>query len=115
MATRIAGVVFRAADRRETAQFYESLGLTTHEHAHGGPKHHEVGPLSPNCVVEIYLLSPAFTGDAILIEVDSLEATLQTVKQLGVEPQTTILDSHTMRFFYLKDPDGRDVMIFQTK
>ena len=59
MAARVAGFILRAADRHDTARFYASLGLSTREHEHGGPRHYEVGSQSSGAVVEVYQRSAA--------------------------------------------------------
>ena len=109
MATRFAGTVLRAADKHATARFYERLGFEAHEHEHGGPRHYEIGPVASSAVVEVYARSTAFTGDAIMIEVDSLDAALAAVLEPGAAPK----DAGAFRFAYVTDPDGRDIMLIE--
>ena len=113
MPTRIAGVVFRSADRHATARFYARLGLGTREHEHGGPKHYEIGPASEAFVVEAYLKSAAFARDAIMVEVDSIAAALAAVSEFGTRPRTEPKVAGDMKFLYVSDPDGRDVMLIE--
>ena len=113
MTSRIAGIVLRAADRHATARFYAALGLATREHEHGGPKHYEVGPQSAEAVVEVYQRSAAFTTDAIMVEVASIDAALQAVLEVGARPRSAPKDAGEFRFVYVTDPDGRDVMLIE--
>lgn len=115
MATRIAGIVLRTRDRHVTAQFYARLGLATHEHQHGGPKHFEIGPLSPDYVVEIYQGTEIFDQDAIMLEVDSIADAIAVAAEFGISPKTDIRGSESMKFIYITDPDGRDVMLIEKK
>ncbi|MDO8482369.1 MAG: VOC family protein [bacterium] len=114
--TKIAGFVLRRSDRQATAAFYRELGLTTNEHRHGeGPKHHEVLPLAPDFVVEIYQSSPAFSQDTIMIEVDSLMATLKIAARHKIIPSGDIREGPKMRFVYITDPDKRSLMLIEKK
>ncbi len=115
MTTRIAGIILRATEKDLTARFYAELGLKTHEHEHGGPKHYEVTPLSPEYAVEIYKKSPTFSSDAIMLEVDSLATALYVAAKFGIEPKGGIRDTDTTRFIYITDPDGRSVMLIEKK
>jgi hypothetical protein len=113
MPTRIAGVVLRSTDRHVTARFYGSLGLAANEHEHGGPKHYEIGPSSEGFVVEAYLKSPEFPRDALMVEVDSIDAALAAVREFGSQPRTAVKVAGDMKFVYVSDPDGRDVMLIE--
>jgi hypothetical protein len=113
MPTRIAGVVLRASDRHATASFYARLGLTTREHEHGGPKHYEIGPSSEGFVVEAYAKSAAFPRDAVMVEVDSIEAALEALVEFGTRTRTALKVAGDMKFVYVSDPDGRDVMLIE--
>jgi hypothetical protein len=113
MSARIAGVVFRAADRHVTARFYARLGLAAREHEHGGPKHYEIGPPSEGFVVEAYLKSSAFPVDPVMVEVESIDAALAAVSALGARPRTAVKTAGDMKFVYVSDPDGRDVMLIE--
>ena len=114
MPSRIAGVVLRAADRHATARFYARLGLTANEHEHGGPKHYEIGPPSETFVLEAYLKSESFPRDAVMVEVDSIDAALAGLAEFGTRPRTAPKVAGDMKFVYVNDPDGRDVMLIES-
>lgn len=114
MAPNIAGIVLRSADRHATARFYARLGLTVREHEHGGPKHYEIGPPSEGIVVEAYLKTPAFARDALMVEVEAIDAALAALADLGTVPRTEPKVAGDMRFVYVADPDGRDVMLIES-
>jgi hypothetical protein len=118
----IAGLVLRASDKHMTARFYESLGLIPYEHAHGGPKHYELRGSLPKTIVEshsavfeVYQRSDAYSFDAIMVEVDSIDDSLKKVLLCGVSPKGEIRDVGEMKFVYITDPDGRDVMLIEKK
>jgi hypothetical protein len=113
--SHIIGFIMRAAGRHATARFYQILGLTTDEHEHGGPLHYEVGPIGEKLVLEVYKSSPSFPSDAVMICVDSLEHATRAVSLLGIQPRTEIREVMGMRFVYVRDPDGRDVMLIEKK
>ena len=113
MTARIAGFVLRASERHATARFYARLGLTTREHEHGGPRHYEVGPQAAEAVVEIYQRSAAFAADAVMIEVDSIDAALRAAAEFGSQPAAPPKDAGDFRFVYVADPDGRPVMLIE--
>ena len=115
MATRFAGIVLRASDKDATARFYQRLGLVAREHEHGGPRHYEVGPLAPDAVVEVYARSAAFSGDAVMVEVDSLDAALAAALAPGEGPKVGPKDAGAFRFAYVTDPDGRSVMLIEAR
>lgn len=115
MATTVAGFILRAADRQETARFYAELGLRANEHQHGGPIHHEVGPMSDECVMEVYIRSPAFSQDALMLNVDSIEAALNVVAGFGIQAAMDVRDMGDAKFVYIADPDGRPVMLIEKK
>ena len=115
MAARFAGIVLRAADKHATAKFYERLGLKSHEHEHGGPRHYEIGPLAPGAVMEVYAKSATFSGDAVMVEIDSLDAALAAVLAPGEAPKVGPKDTGTFKFAYVTDPDGRPVMLIETR
>jgi hypothetical protein len=106
-------MVLRASDKHATAQFYERLGLDAREHEHGGPRHYEVGPTAPASVLEVYAKSAAFGADAVMIEVDSLDAALGAVLAPGEVPKVGPKDAGSFRFAYVVDPDGRHVMLIE--
>jgi hypothetical protein len=111
----ISGIVLRAKDKIRTADFYSKLGLITHDHEHGGPMHYEVREVSKDFVVEIYQNSERFCRDAIMIEVDHLQNTLKVIKEFCMNESFDLKETETMIFAYIKDPDGRDVMLVEKK
>ncbi len=115
MVASIAGMVFRAANRHETARFYAELGLGVYEHQHGGPLHYEVAPMSDEIVLEIYLRSPVFARDALMINVDSIEVALEVASRFQIEAKMPVRDTEDSKFVYINDPDGRDVLLIQKK
>ena len=113
--TRIVGFVQRAHDKHETARFYKALGLTTWHHQHGGPQHYEVSPVFGDVVLEIYQATPTFAKDAVMLEVPSISNALQIVETFGIFPRTDLKETTEMKFIYITDPDGRDVMLIEKK
>lgn len=112
---RILGMIFRASDRKTTARFYAAMGLCAHEHQHGGPIHHEIGPMSENAVLEIYTASANFDADALMVEVDSIAVAVEVASTYGVEPPREVKEAADMRFVYIRDPDGRPLMLIENK
>jgi len=106
---QVAGFILRSDDIEKTAAFYRTLGLGANKHKHGGPIHFELGPTSPSCVAEIYKYTEKFPHDAIMVQVESLDLVLFT---LGEVPEVR-RDVGDMRLAYIKDPDGRAVMIYE--
>lgn len=115
MIAHIAGFVLRSKDRHLTARFYAELGLSTHDHEHGGPRHYETGPLSEDFVVEVYQASEHFPGDALMLEVSSIEHSLEVSARFGVQIRTSLRDLGEVKIIYITDPDGRDVMLIEKK
>ena len=116
MKARIAGIILRAPDRHAAARFYGEIGLATREHEHGGPKHYEVGPLSTDCVVEIYKLGEgALAQDALMIEVESIGAVLEVCQRYEIKILSALRETPTMNFIYVADPDGRHVMFIENR
>ncbi len=113
--THILGVVLRAMDSPQTAQFYSALGLTVFEHEHGGPRHYAVEKISGDFVLEIYRKSENFKRDALMVEVESITAALAVVQKFGIEAHTELKDTGSMKFIYITDPDGRDVILIQKR
>ena len=116
MKAAIAGFVLRCKNRQNTANFYSHLGLTVEdEHQHDcGPMHFSLKPTIEELAVEIYTASNSHPTDAFMLEVDSIEDVLATVKNLGIEPKMPIKNiGIKFRFTYITDPDGRDVMLLQ--
>lgn len=113
--TKIAGMVFRARDRVRTARFYSDLGLQENEHQHGGPVHHELGPMSENAVVEIYQSSATFTTDALMIEVPSIERALEIIATYDIVPEIEPRQASDIWFCYVQDPDDRLLMLIEYK
>lgn len=111
---KIAGFIFRVKQTDTAATFYKALGLSINEHAHGGPLHIEVGPTSPSFVLELYKKSAKFNQDALMIEVDSLDAALLSVREfLGAAP-AQVQEHPTMKLVYISDPEGRMIMLYET-
>lgn len=115
MAASIAGFVLRAGDRHETSRFYEELGLRGNEHQHGGPVHYAMGPMSDECVMEVYSRSPAFSQDALMLNVDSIVASLQVAATFGIQAKMNVREMQDALFIYITDPDGRPVMLIEKK
>jgi hypothetical protein len=115
MLTQVAGFVLRAKDRHLTARFYSELGLITHEHQHGGPKHYEMNPLAEGCIVEVYTASELFQCDALMLNVASIATALEVAAKYDIAPQTNSRETADMKFVYIKDPDGRVVMLIEKK
>lgn len=115
MPTQIAGIILRAKDKHLTAKFYAELGLTTDEHGHGGPKHYEMLPLSLKYAVEIYQQSSRFAGDALMLEVESISQELAVAAMFNIKPKSDEKNNDDMKFIYITDPDGRDVMLIEMK
>jgi len=111
MKTHILGVILRASKRNKTAEFYKALGLSTHEHAHGGPKHHEIGPLADDAVVELYQQSAEYSRDALIVGVSSLDEALAVAVSFRVRIDTRLVE--TKRMAYITDPDGRSILLIE--
>ncbi len=108
--TQIAGIILRTPQKQITADFYSTLGLNLHEHSHGGPVHFECLDISSDFVAEMYQASPTFTRDALMIKVESIQNTLQ---KLNIAPKTEIKTVGDIKFTYIADPDGRDIMLIE--
>lgn len=109
----VSGIVLRAKDKYVTALFYSEIGLVIKPHQHGGPEHYEMGPVSKGFVVEIYQASDKFSKDALMLEVESLQTSLKIARQFGLYPITTEKQTSDMKFVYIRDPDGRDLMLIE--
>jgi hypothetical protein len=116
MSTEIAGIIFRSNNKTLLSRFYTDLGLKSKEHQHGGPKHYEILPMSDDAVLEVYLMSESFPQDALMVYVNLLSESLSIIaKGYGIYPAHTIKETHDSLFTYIKDPDGRLVMLIQKK
>jgi hypothetical protein len=111
----VLGFVLRSKNRHKTARFYEVLGLHAHEHSHDGPVHYGISPTSKEFIVEIYAQSANFDHDTVMVIVDSVEQSLIAVAALEILPRTKLMQTDTLRYIYVTDPDGRDVMIVEEK
>jgi catechol-2,3-dioxygenase len=107
--SKIVGYVLRAHNRHETAHFYTLLGITAIEHAHGGPIHFELRETSLEAVTEIYSASAKYPHDALMVSCDNLARTLVRLEANGIVVMSWI-DENSV---YVKDPDGRDVLLLQ--
>ncbi len=113
--TFISGIILRSKDKIRTADFYSRLGLVTHDHQHGGPLHYEVKEVSKDFVVEIYQRSEKFPRDAVMVEVENIQSTLDAVREFYTIESDDVKETGLTRFTYIKDPDGRDVMLVEVK
>ena len=115
MATQIAGFILRSNDCQRTTRFYAELGLVENQHQHGGPQHYVIGPLTDDCVAEVYTRSDRFPQDTLMLCVDSIDTALEIAGRYGIKPQTQLSKGSDMDFIYITDPDGRPVMLIQNK
>lgn len=113
MKTTVAGFILRTGNRVETSKFYAELGLNIKEHRHGGPIHNEVGPMSQECTLEIYLRSQTFTEDVLMLNVNSIDEALCTASKFNIQPQTALLKMQDSNYIYITDPDGRSLMLIE--
>lgn len=113
MNTSFAGIILRAKDRHRTARYYEKLGLETHEHEHGGPRHYGVTPLDDGFVVEIYSASSTFPNDALMLIVPSIAEASVTSEANGGTPVKEVKSTPSFKFAYVTDPDNRNVMLIE--
>lgn len=65
--------------------------------------------------MEVYARSSAFPRDAIMLNVDSIEAALTVAAEFGIQATTDLKDAGDTRFLYITDPDGRPVMLVEKK
>ncbi len=114
MGTKVAGFILRAKESGETERFYRELGLKTKEHAHGGPLHIEMGPLSDKAVLEIYPHSVRYPIDALMLYIDSLSDALAVAARFNAGVWI-LKETEQTRAAYVTDPDGRAVLLLETK
>ena len=115
MKTSISGIILRVAQKQITADFYAKIGLNFREHSHGGPLHYECLDISPAFVAEIYQSSPAYPDDALMLTVESISEVLDIAKTFDISPRGMIKETDEIRFIYITDPDGHDVMLVENK
>ena len=106
----LIGVVLRTKDRARTAAFYQALGIEGSEHRHGGPLHTELARCADNFVVELYAMSERFPTDAVMVRVGRCTDALATLARAGFD---TSVGPVGEGFAYVRDPDGRMVMLMQ--
>lgn len=114
MSVVFGGIAMRSRDRDVAADFYRDLGFSPKLHEHGGPLHFEMLEFTPFPIVEIYKMSENFPEDAIIIYTSSLDETLNNVKKYAVEHITDIRKLSDASFIYIKDPDGRTLLIMES-
>jgi hypothetical protein len=115
MSTKLHGIILRSENRARLEEFYTGLGLTFQVHQHGGPVHAECQDIDNAFVLEIYAASRAYPRDALIIRVDSLLASIAIAESSGGALLVAAQEKPTMRFAYISDPDGRPVMLFESK
>jgi lactoylglutathione lyase len=110
-------VVLRSPDIDRAALFYRQLGLLLTRHSHGsGPEHYssEVSGM----VFEFYPLTPKSqptTGTRIGFQVDSVDAIVPLLSQIGAEIIIPPTDSEWGRRAVVKDLDGHVVELLNVK
>lgn len=108
---RLNLVVLRSTDLDRAVTFYQAMGLSFSKHAHGsGPEHYasEVDGM----VFELYPLnskSTPTTGIRIGFKVDSVDALLPLLTQIGATVVTPPTDSEWGRRAVVRDLDGHVV------
>ncbi len=112
--------VVRTANMDACLAFYCALGLTFQQEQHGsGPIHYscELG----NTVIEIYPGEPGTapdrkSGGATMLgfTVGSLDAVLEALRPLGVEPAAPPKESVWGRRVLVIDPDGRAIDLIES-
>ena len=104
-------VVLRSSDIERGAEFYREMGLRFTKHSHGsGPEHYssEVGGL----VFELYPLTPKSSptaGTRIGFRVDSVDAIVKLLTNIGAVVVSPPADSEWGRRAVIKDFDGHVV------
>jgi len=108
-------IILRTADLKQTAEFYQQLGLEFIEERHGaGPIHYacELNGL----VLEIYPGKPGTAPDrkssgatTLGFQVNSLEAMLEALKAKGGLVLTPPQESQWGRRAVVQDPEGRAI------
>lgn len=112
--------VMRTSNIDAMLRFYSALGLVFVEEQHGsGPIHYacELG----NIVIEIYSGEAGGAPNATAsgsttsgFQVETLDAVLADLKQLGIEPLSPPKDAAWGRHCTVLDPDNRRVILSQS-
>lgn len=105
MKAKITALVMRGG-REELRAFYKMLGVEFQEERHGKGPVHDTSPVDAEAVLELYPES-AGRGDTLVLEVESLDNARRHLLRHGQEVEDR------GRVLFLKDPEGRDVMIMQ--
>jgi hypothetical protein len=110
--TARARVTSEGRDRHATGAVRRGPGLATREHEHGGRATTKSAAQAAGAVTENLPAIHCVTTDAIMIEVDSIDAALPppTVGFRRIAPPK---DAGDFRFVYVADPDGRPVMLIE--
>ncbi len=108
----VSFLVLYARNMSETVAFYTSLGLTFQSEQHGaGPKHYccQLDALA----LEIYPSEGGhIAGSATVgIEVDDLDSLKSPLNDIAAQ----IVPFENGRRVIVKDPDGRNVFVFETE
>lgn len=110
----VAGVLYRAIHREESMLFYRCIGLSFKEHRHGGPIHYACTDISEEVVFEIYSETKNFESDVLMIEVESIQQTLNRLSGRSyIDDLPSIKQAGDIRFSYIEDPDNRKVMLME--
>lgn len=108
------GFVLRSPNTELLKTFYEVLGVSFEIHKHESGPVHASSIIVGGSVFEIYESKPPrHTQDALLIELSSVKQTLETLKTHGflIDPQTV---KQNPDMVYIKDPDGRLVLLVES-
>lgn len=112
----LSGIVLRSKDMEQLTVFYAALGIRFNSHSHGGPIHAQCQAISDDFVVEIYKASGVFSRDAVIIATDSLAESLAQAELIGAPVLQAEKESPDgFKFAYIGDPDGRPVLLLETK
>ena len=117
--TEIAFVAYPASDIDRSKDFYERvIGLKcTMDHAlpEEGKRWIEFDVGQSAIAISNIIPTPKDSGVGAALEVQDLDAALETLKAEGVEIKTEVMESPGCRFFVIGDPDGNDITIHKHK